>query len=60
VVITTQELPRVGVPGAVEDVVGSPVLDDPSVLQHVDTVGHLPGDRRIVGDEEVGEPVLPL
>ena len=41
-----------------KEVVGSATLDDFSFLHHHDSVGHIVDNAQIVGDEEVGEPIL--
>ena len=41
-----------------DDLVGRADLDDPAQVHHRDPVGDHPGERQVVGDEQVGQPAL--
>ena len=43
-----------------QDLRGRAALDDPAALHHGHVVGHVPDDRAIVADEQVGQMLLAL
>src|SRR4051812_12523741 len=55
--LTGEELADERVLG-VEELLGGAGLDDPALPQHRDVLGHAPGARDVVGDDDVGAPVL--
>ena len=55
-----QQRPGVGVMRVVEDRIHRALLDDLAQVHHRHPVGRVVDDRQVVGDEQVGEPVLLL
>ncbi len=52
------QAPGIGVLRSAHDLFGRAVLDDLAEIEDVDALGHLPHDRQVVRDEEVGEAQL--
>ena len=55
-----QQHARVGVLRSGEDLVRRPQLREPAQVHDADPVGDVVDDGEVVGDEEVGQPELPL